>query len=105
LDARHAPGRRRPAERPAAAGRPADVTSPLFSQATGDDRLYWLDDASWSGTGGFGLVLFAGSTGAPATLDLAASFTEYPGYYITIAIRPATSAEPAFVEAVLDLGG
>lgn len=81
------------------------MTSPVqFSQAAGDSRLYWLDGASWSSTGGFGLVLFAGSTGAPATLDLVASFSEYPGYYVTIAIRPDTTAEPAFVDAVLDLG-
>lgn len=80
------------------------TSPPQFSQAAGDARLYWLDGASWSGTGGFGLVLFAGSTGAPASLDLAASFTDYPGYYVTIAIRPDTPAEPAFVDAVLDLG-
>jgi len=80
------------------------VTSPQFSRASGDARLYWLDGASWSAAGGFGLVLFATSTGAPATLDLAASFTDYPGYYVSLAQCPATSAEPAFVDAVLDLG-
>jgi len=84
--------------------------SSTFSQATGDPRLYWLDGSTWSdgsassGGGGFGLVLFPTSTGAPATLDLAASFTDYPGYYVTIADRPAEAGETAFVDAVLELG-
>jgi hypothetical protein len=80
------------------------VTSPQFSRAAGDLRLYWLDGASWSGAGGFGLVLFATSTGAPATLDLPASFTDYPGYYVCLARRPSEAAEPAFAAAVLALG-
>ena len=80
------------------------MSSPRFSRAAGDDRLYWLDGASWAEAGGFGLVLFATSTGAPATLDLPASFADFPGYYVSLARRPATPAEPAFVDAVLALG-
>lgn len=80
------------------------MTSPQFSRSAGDDRLYWLDGASWAGGGGFGLVLFATSTDAPPTLDLPASFAQYPGYYLSLARRPAISAEPAFVAEVLGLG-
>ena len=80
------------------------MTAPLFSRSAGDDRLYWLAGASWGVGGGFGLVLFPASSGAPPELDLAASFSDYPGYYVTIAKRPAESAEQAFVEAVLLLG-
>ena len=81
------------------------MTSAQFSQAAGDTRLYWLDGATWSGTGGFGLVLYPSSVGAPGTLSLAASFTDYPGYYVSIAVRPAEAAETAFVDSVLALGG
>ncbi|MDQ1744670.1 MAG: hypothetical protein QOE23_3009, partial [Pseudonocardiales bacterium] len=80
------------------------MTSPQFSRAAGDDRLYWLDGASWGEAGGFGLVLFATSTDAPPTLDLPASFTGYPGYYVSLARRPSAAAEPAFVDAVRALG-
>lgn len=80
------------------------MTSPQFGRAAGDARLYWLAGASWSGAGGFGLVLYPSSTGAPPTLSLASSFINYPGYYVSIAIRPAQSEESAFVDAVLALG-
>ena len=80
------------------------MTSPQFSRSTGDARLYWLDGANWSGTGGFGLVLYPSSTGAPATLTLSTSFINFPGYYVSISVRPAPSAEPAFVDAILALG-
>jgi hypothetical protein len=80
------------------------VTAPQFSRSAGDARLYWLDGASWGDAGGFGLVLFPTSTGAPPALDLPASFTAYPGYYVTIAKRPVESAETVFVDAVLQLG-
>lgn len=80
------------------------MTSPQFSRASGDDRLYWLDGASWGDGGGFGLVLFATSTDAPPTLDLPASFTGHPGYYVSLARRPTPAAETAFVDAVLELG-
>ena len=80
------------------------MSSPGFSRAAGDDRLYWLDGAGWGEAGGFGLVLFPTSTGAPDTLDLPASFADFPGHYVSLARRPATPAEPAFVDAVLALG-
>ena len=80
------------------------MSSPQFSRSAGDDRLYWLDGASWGDGGGFGLVLFTSTSGAPPTLGLPASFTDYPGYYVSLARRPAASTETAFVDAVLDLG-
>lgn len=79
------------------------MTAPQFGRAAGDPRLYWLDGASWGTAGGFGLVLYPASIGAPATLDLAQSFSSYPGYYVCLAARPAEAGETGFVDAVLNL--
>jgi len=81
------------------------MTAPQFSRASGDPRLFWLDGATWGQSGGFCLVLFGAATGVPAQLSLSQSFSDYPGYYVILAKRPAAAAETAFVEAVLALGG
>ena len=80
------------------------MTAPQFAVSAGDPRLYWLDGANWSPNGGFGLVLYPSSTGAPSTLGLADSFSRYPGYYLSVAQRPASDGETAFADAVLATG-
>ncbi|HJV41707.1 hypothetical protein [Caulobacter sp.] len=79
------------------------MAAPQFTQSTGDPRLYWLDAASWSPSGGFGLVLFADTGAGPPALTLAQSFTDYPGAYVTIGQRPTAQGETAFADAVLAL--
>lgn len=79
------------------------MAPPLLKQSTGSPQLYWLADATWAPAGAFGLVLFPSTSGAPASFSLTQSFVDYPGCYVTVANKPATSDEPAYVVAVLAL--
>jgi hypothetical protein len=79
------------------------MTAPQFSQAVGEPRLYWLDDATWQPSGAFGLVLFPASGNGPATLTLPQSFVNYPGLYVSISVKPTAAQQTAFADAVLAL--
>jgi len=79
------------------------VSAPQFTQSTGEPRLYWLDGATWAPAGAFGLVLFPDTAAGPATLTLAQSFQNFPGYYVTLANKPPSAQESAFVANVLAL--
>jgi hypothetical protein len=65
------------------------LAPPSFSQSSGDATLYWLTGAATPAGYGVGLLLPAGTPSPPSTIDLAGSWTQYPGLYVMTAAQPS----------------
>ena len=75
------------------------MTVPAFSPAT-VAGLYWLDEPAHPAGYGVAYLPSPGMTPPAGPVSLEASWTQYPGLYLSTATRPASTetAEAAFVE-------